>query len=130
MKIKLTIPGQPPRTTAQEHKVYMAGGRPHFYKPAKLKQAEKYLLTHLVDQAPTKPIQGAVILDVTWRFAGRGHKDGEPKVTRPDTDNLQKLLKDCLTDAGFWTDDAQVTEEHVRKMWSRDPGIEIVISTG
>ena len=129
MEIRLMIPGQPPRTTAQEHKVYMAGGRPRFYKPARLKQAEKYLLSHISEHAPSEPLHGAVVLDVTWSFAGRGHKDGEPKITRPDTDNLQKLLKDCLTDSGYWVDDAQVTEEHVRKMWSKEPGIEIIIRT-
>ena len=30
------------------------------------------------------------------------------EVTKPDTDNLQKLLKDCMTKCGFWKDDAQV----------------------
>ena len=47
-------------------------------------------------------------------------------MTRPDTDNLQKLLKDCMTRTGFWRDDAQVCREDVTKRWSREkPGIRI-----
>ena len=42
-------------------------------------------------------------------------------MTRPDTDNLQKLLKDCMTRCGFWKDDAQVVREIVEKRWSDEP---------
>ena len=49
-------------------------------------------------------------------------------MTRPDTDNLQKLLKDCMTRVGFWNDDAQVCREEVTKRWSRQaPGIAIKV---
>ncbi len=45
-----------------------------------------------------------------------------------DTDNLQKMLKDCMTEVGFWNDDAQVVVEHVEKLWSDEPtGIAIEI---
>ena len=37
--------------------------------------------------------------------------DGEYRTTKPDTDNLQKLLKDCMTATGFWTDDAQAFDK-------------------
>lgn len=47
--------------------------------------------------------------------------------TRPDTDNLQKLLKDVLTGLGFWKDDALVAVEHVDKRWADRPGIYIKI---
>lgn len=56
------------------------------------------------------------------------HYDGEYRVTKPDTDNLQKMLKDCMTELGFWYDDAQVCEEHIGKYWSTTPGIWISIN--
>jgi crossover junction endodeoxyribonuclease RusA len=67
---------------------------------------------------------------VLWLFPkGKSHKAGEWRVTRPDTDNLEKMLKDCMTRCGFWKDDAQVVREHVEKKWSEDPvGIEIEIT--
>ena len=51
------------------------------------------------------------------------------RLNRPDTDNLQKLLKDCMTRVGFWRDDAQVCRETVTKRWTRTrPGIRIEVT--
>lgn len=41
------------------------------------------------------------------------HKHKEWRVTKPDTDNLQKMLKDCMTLTGFWNDDAQVVVDYL-----------------
>lgn len=54
-------------------------------------------------------------------------RNGDWKVTKPDTDNLQKMLKDCMTEAGFWADDAQVCDEIIQKFWSDTPGIWISV---
>lgn len=67
-------------------------------------------------------------LTVKWCFGGTAVesgkvKDGTPRTTKPDTDNLDKMLKDCMTALGFWWDDAQVAEEHIGKYWSRIPGV-------
>ena len=79
---------------------------------------------------PKEPLTGPLSLSVLWLFPkGKSHKAGEWRVTRPDTDNLEKTLKDCMTHCGFWKDDAQVVREHVEKKWSEDPvGIEIEIT--
>ena len=45
------------------------------------------------------------------------------KITRPDTDNLNKLLKDVMTDMGFWKDDALICTELIMKLYSDEPGI-------
>lgn len=75
-------------------------------------------------------------LTVKWCFSSKEvmrkiksgkMKDGTPRVTKPDTDNLQKMLKDCMTRLGFWGDDAQVSEEHVGKYWTAQPGIYVRI---
>lgn len=58
-----------------------------------------------------------------WQFKRGRHRDGDYKTTRPDLDNMEKLLKDCMTDAGFWHDDAQVCVEHAQKVWSGTEGI-------
>lgn len=63
-----------------------------------------------------------------WCFSVTGkHKDGEYRITKPDTDNLQKLLKDVMTDLGYWTDDALVASEIIEKFWAEVPGIYIKI---
>ncbi len=67
-------------------------------------------------------MEGALSLTTIWFFPmGKSHKDGEWRTTRPDTDNLQKILKDCMTKLGFWMDDAQVSREYVEKRWSDMP---------
>ena len=112
----------PPTATAQERRVTMSKGRPVFYDPPKIKQAKADLTAHLSTHTPESPIEGPLALTTIWYFpAGKNHKDGEWRVSRPDTDNLQKLLKDTMTRAGFWRDDAQVCQEHVEKHWSDDP---------
>jgi Holliday junction resolvase len=112
----------PPTATAQEKQVRVVHGKPLFYDPASVKDAKQKLTAHLFYHRPDKPFQGAVSLTALWLFPkGRTHKNGEWRITKPDTDNLQKLLKDCMTRCGFWKDDAQVARETVEKRWSDDP---------
>ena len=118
----------PPTVTAQEHKVRVAGGRPRFYDTARLKRVRTQFETLLAAHRPDAPIEGPVELSVDWHFLTKTHKDGSWRITRPDTDNLQKLLKDCMTRKGFWKDDAQVCVEAVSKRWARqNPGIRIKV---
>ncbi len=120
---------KPPTATAQEHSVKVIKGRPVFFDPPNVKDAKNLLIGHLVKNKPEVPFTGAVDLTVLWLFPkGKSHRHGEWRKTKPDTDNLQKLLKDCMTQVGFWKDDAQVVSEKVQKRWSDDPtGIYIEI---
>ena len=119
----------PPTATAQEKKVTVVGGKPRYYDPAPVKEARKKLTGKLIFHRPDTPLTGPVALTTLWLFSkGKSHKNGEWRSTKPDTDNLQKLLKDCMTKCGFWKDDAQVVRETVEKRWSNDPaGIYIEI---
>ena len=112
----------PPTATAQEKKVTVVGGKPRYYDPAPVKEARKKLTGKLIFHRPDTPLTGPVALTTLWLFSkGKSHKNGEWRSTKPDTDNLQKLLKDCMTKCGFWKDDAQVVRETVEKRWSDDP---------
>lgn len=122
------MPMIPPTVTHQQHKVTVRGGKPIFYEPQELKDARAKLLAHLAKHTPPEPFTGAVRLVVKWLFPADGkHSVGTYKTTKPDTDNLQKLLKDCMTDLGFWTDDALVASEIVEKFWADRPGIYITV---
>ena len=119
----------PPTITHQEKKVHLVNGRPRFYEPDELKAARQKLTAYLGQHAPEEPYQGGIQLSVKWCFQTKGrHKDGEYRITKPDTDNLQKLLKDCMTSVGFWSDDAQVASEIVEKFWAEIPGIYIRVT--
>ena len=120
------MPMIPPTITAQEHKVAVVNGRPRFYNPPELEDAKAKLLGALMPHRPEQPITCGVRLVTKWLFpAGERHENGKYKITKPDTDNLQKLLKDCMTQCGFWKDDALVASEICEKFWADRPGIYI-----
>jgi Holliday junction resolvase RusA-like endonuclease len=112
----------PPTSTAQMKQVRVVKGKPIFYDPPAVKEARNVLSAHLAVHKPDKPMAGPVSLRVLWLFPkGKSHRNGEWRITKPDTDNLQKLLKDCMTKCGFWEDDAQVVREVAEKRWADDP---------
>ena len=124
MLIQFFLPMKPPTVTHQEKSVHVVKGKPVFYEPAELSAARNKLMAHLGRHRPEAPLRGAVRLVVKWCFPITGkHGDGQYKYTKPDTDNLQKMLKDCMTGLGFWKDDAQVASEIVEKFWAKLPGI-------
>ena len=122
------MPMTPPTTTAQMKKVAVIHGKPHFYEPEKVVAAKAKLTSHLATHVPIEKYTGPVRLTTKWLFPmTKTSADGQYKHTRPDTDNLQKLLKDCMTDLGYWSDDALVASEIVEKFWAKQTGIYIKI---
>lgn len=117
-----------PTVTHQVKKVHVVNGKPIFYEPDELKRARSQLTGLLSKNAPQVKFGRSVRLVTKWCFPITGkHHDGEYKYTKPDTDNLQKLLKDCMTATGYWTDDALVVSEITEKFWAAVPGIYIRI---
>lgn len=121
------MPMIPPTVTAQEHKVATIKGKPVFYDTPQVKDARLKLVANLSRHKPSEPYRCGVRLTVKWLFPRGRHKGGEYRVTKPDTDNLQKLLKDCMTVCGFWKDDALVASEICEKFWADVTGIYIKI---
>lgn len=113
----------PPTTTHQEKGVAVRKGRPVVYEPQDLKNARAKLTDHLGRFVPEQPYTAGVRLYTKWCFPRGKHRDGEYRITKPDTDNLQKLLKDVMTRLGFWADDALVASEIVEKFWTTIPGL-------
>ncbi len=118
---------QPPKITAQERKVTVIQGKPVFYDPPELHNAKMNLISRLYKHHPMQRIENKPIrLVVKWCFpVTQGHRDGEYMTAKPDTDNLQKMLKDCMTICQFWKDDAQVVSETCEKFYSVTTGIYI-----
>lgn len=122
------MPMIPPTVTAQEHKVTMVKGKPVFYDTPEIKNAKDKLIAHLVKHKPKERYECGIRLVVKWLFPkGDRHQDGEYRITKPDTDNLQKMLKDCMTVCGFWKDDALVASEVCEKFWATQSGIYVRI---
>lgn len=116
--IEFRIDTEPPTATAQMKKVRVVCGRPQFYEPANVKAAKAVLMAGMIPHVPEEPLEGPLYLRVWWMFGTKEKKKiGTWRATRPDTDNLEKMLKDCMTEVGFWRDDSQVVIECASKEW-------------
>ena len=111
---------EPPKTTAQMHQVTVRNGKPVFYDPPAVKEMKAKLQAALHPHRPVEPLHGPIRLVCKWIWPG---KTEAYKPTKPDTDNLQKALKDAMTKGGFWLDDCQVSSEICEKMTGPQPGI-------
>lgn len=119
-----------PTVTHQEKQVHVVNGKPVFYEPDDLKAARAKLQAHLGQHVPKERYIGPVRLITKWCFPVLGkHQNGEYKTSKPDTDNLVKLLKDVMTELHFWKDDAQVASEITEKFWSDLPGIYVKVES-
>ena len=119
-----------PTVTHQEKQVRVVKGKPVFYEPMELKTAREQLRAYLGAYIPQTPFAGPVRLTTWWCFpVCSGHKDGEYRTSKPDTDNLVKLLKDIMTELRFWKDDAQVASEVTEKYWAAFPGIYVKVES-
>lgn len=118
----------PPTTTHQQKQVTVVNGKPIFYEPDDLKAARAKLTAHLGQHVPAKKYNNPIRVYVKWCFPITGkHTDGKYKYTKPDIDNSQKLLFDCMTDLGYWKDDSLVVSLIAEKFWAALPGIYIKI---
>ena len=117
----------PPTITDQQKRLGVSKkGKPFTYKQRELLEARSKLSAHIGKYAPEEKLNGAIRLTVKWLFPLAGnHGNGEYKTSVPDLDNLQKMLKDVMTELGFWGDDAQVASEISEKFWANIPGIYI-----
>ena len=124
MEIEFKLHLQPPTITQQEHKIGKSkSGRPYIYEPEELKDAREKLTAYLSQYKPPREMMGPVKMMVTWLFHNPKMTKGRFRwrTRKPDTDNLQKMLKDCMTRLDFWEDDAQVVYEVITKMDVGDP---------
>ena len=134
--ITFHLPIVPPKVTSQTKRLVMLAGKPMFFPKKEHKQAENDLLVLCQPHAPAAPLTGPVKLSVFFVFPWRRSETKKrialgiaPNDTRPDCDNLVKLVGDVLTRLQFYRDDGQVSDLHVSKAWGDKIGITISIST-
>lgn len=117
---------KPPTATHQEKQINFKNKT--FYEPAELKKARSKLTGCLWEHKPLERLSGPLRVYVKWCYPLiDGKVNGQYKDTKPDLDNAQKLLQDCMTDVGFWKDDSQVASLICEKFWAEIPGIFIRI---
>lgn len=124
---------QNPKGTAQMKGTAFQGGRIHHYEKKEVRELRNLyhhkIFTALYKHKTLSPkYEGAVSLSVVFNYAIKDKKKwGHPKTSRPDCDNIVKLLLDVMTDLQFWNDDAQVAKLEVRKLYAEKPSIWICV---
>lgn len=128
-KISFFIPLKKiPTITTQEKKITIVNNKPVVYETQELKNTRQLFITHLTTHAPEKEFVGPLRLTTKWLFpTTHKHLIGKYKTTKPDTDNMIKLFKDCMTVVGFWKDDALIASEITEKFWNSVTGIYVEV---
>jgi Holliday junction resolvase RusA-like endonuclease len=104
-----------------------AGGKTgHRFTPAK--QARYMAALKLICQAAMKgapPLEGPVSLEIMAHYAWpKKRQPGAWRGSRPDLDNIMKLVGDALNGVA-WIDDAQIAAVVLRKLYSDLPGLNV-----
>ena len=98
-------------------------------------KAKKNLLNLLCSHSPSRPFEGATKVEVDlvfpWRKSEPKYKKAlgrVPMTTKPDLDNLSKMILDSLAEANFFAGgDQQVNKLTLEKSWGDEVGITIVL---
>lgn len=117
-----------PTATAQQKQFRVIRGqsrkfdRVQAYDPENVKQARALFETLLAPHAPKEMIKDKpVYLKTMWLYPTKQKfQEGKLKITRPDTDNIIKLLKDSMTKVGFWEDDNLVAIDETHKYYAEE----------
>lgn len=129
---EFSIPGAPiPKGRARSRIVAKGGASfARHYTPAKTRVAEATLAARVMQFCPPWPLSGPIELSVefmlpippSWSKRKRSAAlHGELQHTsRPDLDNLLKLLKDALNGL-FWIDDRQIVSVAAAKSYAEVP---------
>lgn len=128
----------PPKSTSQQKGACRVGRGIRFFKKEKVAQAERDLVSLFTAHRPTYvpdyskgPLIVRILLVYPYRKSEPKKRTADgallPCDTRPDLDNLTKMILDALTRCRYWTDDGQVASLTISKSWGPEPGIGIEI---
>lgn len=128
----------PPKSTAQASlRIMKRKDGTQFvgkFAKSKGKKTQNELMTLLGEFVPPAPLEGALRVSVEWTYPWRKAESKKNRAigylsctTRPDVDNLCKLLFDCMTRLGYWGDDSLIADLRFRKGWGDRCGIGIEI---
>ena len=116
-----------PGSTKQEHGANHKTGK--YYSHAGWREAEEKIRAALLPFRPAGLLTGPLSLKVVWSYpAGKSHRTGDPKVSRPDLDNLQKGLQDIMQSLGFFANDGAIVHLDAAKAYGEHAGIYIRIT--
>ena len=138
MKLEFLIHCIPPKSTHQASACIMKNkytGKQFVGKPSSSKGAmvKNELMLLFALHRPAAPFKGPLRLKIIWMYPYRKSEALKrirpymPCDTRPDADNLEKLVMDVMTRLGFYNDDGQVSDLRFIKCWNKETGIAVTL---
>ena len=119
-------------------RAFSRGGITRMYDPGTAEGWKGQIAAEAMPHKPAAQLEGPLHVTLLFRFARpkshwskKGLKPTAPEyhTSKPDADNLAKAVLDCITQLGFWRDDAQVAALDVRKKYANaEPFCEITIT--
>lgn len=119
-----------PTATLQQKKAAYVKGHLMMYEPQNVKDAKRTFELALKPHRLKNPINGPLALYIRWNFPIKDKKKQNTwKESRPDLDNMEKIIIDRMTALGFWNDDSQIVSLCGEKVYvsPKDGGIQIDI---
>lgn len=130
--ISFEVRGNP--VAQKRHRHQLRGKHVHIYDPSSDDKDDFLMVSR--QHAPERPLEGALRVDLEFYFARpKSHfrKDGGLRstapinhISRPDIDNLRKLVMDALNGV-FWIDDSQVCMCTTFKGYDVAPRVSVTI---
>ncbi|MFP3321861.1 RusA family crossover junction endodeoxyribonuclease [Planococcus sp. SIMBA_160] len=112
-------------------------GKTGFYDSTKFREFKQYMKFIASQRKPQELIQGPIHLELTFcqptpkKYQTRAKQELIAArlllpITKPDVDNLAKVVKDGLSKI-IWQDDSQVVSMMVKKLYSMTPRVVVLI---
>lgn len=122
-----------PTATLQQAKAYYNPKlhRVAMYEPQNVKDAKKLYENKLRPFRPTEPIEGPKKITIEFAMGIKSEKKkGTWKTTRPDIDNMCKILLDRMTALRFFNDDSEIVSLTASKRYVEEgesPNVTIIV---
>ena len=134
--VRTFLPVEPPNVTHNDLiiKYKRVNGEKVAYigKSDRLRAYEDQLRPHVERMRASMtsaPLDGPLreVIKLCYPTEGR-HRQGEPKITKPDASNVEKTLNDLIESKGIIANDARVCDLRILKFYSDPAGIWVSIS--
>jgi len=126
LSFRLDLPYMPTATAQQKGFNRRSG---HFYEKSSVRDARTLYEANLVRYKPSVSLVGPLKVTLIFTFDTKNRRVwGQPKSKRPDVDNVAKLFLDCMTAVGFWSDDSQVCDLRLVKVYGEHASISVEIN--
>lgn len=124
-------------------RAFSLNGKARMYDPSTAEGWKALVANAVQTSIPERPYECPVEVKMIFHFERpKSHYTSKGELTKaaknekfyhtskPDFDNLEKAVSDCLKEIRFWKDDTQVIKWSGAKVWTKEnPGLLLIINS-